>query len=285
MNTVSTAIDRIEDLRADLANRHKSNSTNTSEASAQNKEDWDALQKDGYVILKHLLPKEQITVIREALLPLLNNTGRNTFEGIKTQRLYNPLAKTRVVDDMVDHPRMMYLLDKLFLPNYLLSQAQAINIMPDEQAQIVHIDDGFYQVPRPRPPLGAATVWSIDEFTAHNGATVVYPGSHRWEDSRRPDPGKDEWVKAIMPPGSAIFFLGTLWHGGGANESAASRLAFTCQYCEPWLRQQDNLLLGVPPAKVVKLRAHIQRLIGYSIFPPFMGMVNGMHPKRLLEGL
>ncbi len=284
MKSASTTVERIEDLRLDLANRHKSNAINAAEVTAQNKEDWDALQQHGYVILKGLLPKDQIADIRQSLIPLLNNTGRNAFEGMKTQRLYNPLAKTRVVDDMVDHPRVVYLLDKLFLPNYLLSQAQAINIMPGEQAQMVHVDDGFYQVPRPRPPLGAATVWSIDEFTADNGATVIFPGSHRWEDSRRPNPDKDEWVKAIMPPGSAIFFLGTLWHGGGANQSATSRLAFTCQYCEPWLRQQENLLLGVPPATVIKLREHIQRMIGYSIFPPFMGMVNGMHPKRLLEG-
>ncbi|WP_235898672.1 hypothetical protein [Parahaliea maris] len=29
----------------------------------------------------------------------------------------------------------------------------------------------------------------------------------------------------------------------------------------------------------------IRRMLGYSIHPPFIGMVNGMHPKRLLEGL
>ncbi|CAI8912894.1 hypothetical protein EMIT0324P_21105 [Pseudomonas chlororaphis] len=28
---------------------------------------------------------------------------------------------------------------------------------------------------------------------------------------------------------------------------------------------------------------HIQRMLGYSIHAPFMGMVNGMHPKRMLE--
>ena len=28
---------------------------------------------------------------------------------------------------------------------------------------------------------------------------------------------------------------------------------------------------------------HIQRMLGYSIYPPFMGFVDGKHPKRLLE--
>jgi ectoine hydroxylase-related dioxygenase (phytanoyl-CoA dioxygenase family) len=277
-------IDRIENLQGDLAERYKSSSANT-EWTAQNQHDWDTLQRDGYVILESLLLAEQVVSIREGIVPLLNHTGRNTFEGIKTQRLYNPLAKTRMVDDLVDHPRVTALLDRLFMPNYLLSQAQAIHILPGEQAQLLHCDDGFYQVPRPRRALGAATVWAMDAFTSDNGATVVYPGSHLWDDVRRPNPGKDECIKAVMPEGSAVLFLGTTWHGGGANTSQASRLAFTCQYCEPWLRQQDNLLLGVPPATVAKLREPIQRMIGYSILPPFMGMVNGMHPKRLLENI
>ena len=26
------------------------------------------------------------------------------------------------------------------------------------------------------------TMWALDDFTEANGATVVYPGSHRWAD-------------------------------------------------------------------------------------------------------
>jgi hypothetical protein len=31
------------------------------------------------------------------------------------------------------------------------------------------------------------------------------------------------------------------------------------------------------------LRPTIQSLLGYSIYPPFMGMVDSMHPKRILS--
>jgi hypothetical protein len=31
------------------------------------------------------------------------------------------------------------------------------------------------------------------------------------------------------------------------------------------------------------LSEDMQRMLGYSIHPPFMGMVNGMHPKRVLD--
>ncbi|AZD22428.1 hypothetical protein C4K24_3125 [Pseudomonas chlororaphis subsp. aurantiaca] len=40
----------------------------------------------------------------------------------------------------------------------------------------------------------------------------------------------------------------------------------------------------VDPAHVARqCSEHIQRMLGYSIHAPFMGMVNGMHPKRMLE--
>jgi ectoine hydroxylase-related dioxygenase (phytanoyl-CoA dioxygenase family) len=274
-------IERVEDLTQDLATRHRSSASDASGAGAASDADFAALERDGYVVMESLLPRERCEEIREEARRLLGATGRNAFEGLTTQRVYNALAKTRALDDLVDHPRVLALLDRLFLPNYLLSQAQLIHILPGEAAQLLHADDAFYRVPRPRPPLGAATIWAIDEFTPHNGATVVVPGSHRWDEERRPEP--DEAVPCVMPAGSVVFFVGTLWHGGGANRSAAPRLAATCQYCEPWLRQQENFSLGVPREVARGLRESLLRMLGYSIYPPFMGMVDGMHPKRLLD--
>ena len=121
-------------------------------------------------------------------------------------------------------------------------------------------------------------VYSVD-----HGATVAVPGSHLWGEERVAGPG-DETVKAIMPAGSCILFLGNLWHGGGENRSGADRLAVTAQYCEPWVRTQENYFLSVPPHTVAAVSENIRRMLGYSIHPPFMGMVNGMHPKRMLPG-
>jgi ectoine hydroxylase-related dioxygenase (phytanoyl-CoA dioxygenase family) len=140
----------------------------------------------------------------------------------------------------------------------------------------------MYPVPRPRPPLSAATIWAIDAFTGDNGATVVLPGSHRWDADRRPT-GQDLQISVVMPPGSCVFFIGTLWHGGGANLSDQSRLAVTAQYCEPWLRPQEAFTLSAARETVQVVSEDLRRMLGYSIHPPFVGMVNGMHPKRLLE--
>ncbi len=239
------------------------------------------LLEDGYIILENLMPQEAMDALREEAAPHLEQVGRNSFEGERTQRIYGLPEKLRAADPFITHPLVLAHLDRLFMPNYLLSQAQVINILSDSPSQPLHIDDGFYPWPRPRPALSAATVFAIDDFTEDNGATVAIPRSHLWGENRGPEEG-DVLVSAVMPAGSCILFLGNLWHGGGENRSSADRLALTAQYCEPWLRTQENYFLSVERETVAGLSEDMKRLLGYSIHPPFMGMVNGMHPKRKL---
>ncbi|WP_328398296.1 phytanoyl-CoA dioxygenase family protein [Nocardia sp. NBC_00416] len=273
----------MDDLRADLARTHRSTASAMGAVDpAVVDTDLAALDRDGYIIWESLLSGEECERIRAAVAPLLGRTGRNTFEGERTERAYCLLEKTRACDELIEHPRVLALLDRLFLPNYLLSQLQAIDILPGERAQLLHHDDGFYPIPRPRPPLSAATMWAIDAYTEDNGGTVVLPGSHRWDSERLPAES-DTRVAVRMPPGSCAFYLGTLWHGGGANRTAESRLGLTVQYCEPWLRPQEAYTLATSRRTARSVSENIRRMLGYSIHPPFMGAVDGMHPKRLLD--
>ncbi len=239
------------------------------------------VEAQGFVVIEDIVPPDEVAAIRAALEPhFTSHTGRNNFEGFGTRRLYAVLEKTFACNRLVEHPVILGLLDRILEPNYLLSQLQAIDILPGEAAQPLHHDDAFYPVPRPRAPLGAATIFAIDDFTAENGATVVIPGSHRWDDRT---PGADRPQPVVMKAGSVVFFVGTLWHGGGANRADAGRLCVTAQYCAPWCRQQENFALSVSRERVKQCSEHIRRLLGYSIHPPFMGFVDGLHPKRLLE--
>lgn len=243
--------------------------------------DFETLMRDGYVVIENLIDQSVCETIQAETARLLNLTGRNNFEGIRTQRVYNVFGKTRCTDRLAEHPRILGLMDRFFRPGFLLSQSQIINILPGEAAQPLHADDNFYRIPRPRQPLGAATIWAIDDFTEENGATVVIPESHRWGEEE-PE-SRDQTIPCVMPAGSVLFFLGTTWHGGGANTTRKPRMAVTHQYCEAYMRQQENYLLELDRPTVRALSPELQALVGYSIYPPFMGMVDGMHPLRLLD--
>ena len=268
-------------LNADLAGTYRRTaSAGQSVDPAVADADLARVLRDGYVILPDLLDAGQIAAIKAAAAELLDHRGRNPFEGHATQRVYSVLNKTRACDVIADHPRVLALLDRLLMPNYLLSMLQMINILPGERAQMLHTDDAFYPLPRPRKALGAATIWAIDDFTVDNGATDIIAGSHLWG-AEKPDAADRRPV--VMSAGSCVFFLATLWHGGGANRSANPRLALTAQYCEPWVRPQEAFTLSMTRDTVRAVSEDIRRMLGYSIHPPFIGQVDGMHPKRLLE--
>jgi len=243
------------------------------------------LNEQGFIIVENVLPKADVEEYKEEILALLGPTGRHGFEGFKTQRVYSLLQKTLRCNPLVEHPFILGLVDQLLQPNYLLSQVVAINIMPGQDRQLIHHDDAFYLVPRPRPALSVAAIWALDDFTEENGSTVAIPGSHKWGADRTPTKEEqDNAVPVLMPAGSVVFFLGTLWHGGGANTSKTSRLGLTAQYCEPWLRTVENCFLSVPQESVKQCSKTVQTMLGYSLHGPFMGYVDdAVHPGRRLK--
>ncbi|KXS13197.1 PhyH-domain-containing protein [Gonapodya prolifera JEL478] len=243
------------------------------------------LLMDGYVVLPKVLSSAYISQVRRALDPILDETpfGRNDFEGLRTRRIYALMGRSKETYHLPMHPRVTRILDKVLLPNYLLSVYQAIQIYPGESSQSLHSDDSVVRIPRPRRFQMVATIWALDDFMSENGATVVVPGSHTWGAGRKPIPGKDRIIPLVMERGSVVVCLGTTWHGGGANVSKSSRLAVTAQYCEPYLRPYENHFLITPPALVPQLPKKLQSLLGYSVHKPFMGMVAGEHPLKRLD--
>ncbi|MEX2246852.1 MAG: phytanoyl-CoA dioxygenase family protein [Dehalococcoidia bacterium] len=243
-----------------------------------------AIDRDGYAIVESLLSRDEAKAKRDELTRILDETptGRNDFEGFKTRRIYALFAKTRVFDDPATHPLILGVLDHVLDgPSYLLSAPVGIEIGPGETAQNLHCDDGIYPLPRPHKEVIVNTMWALDDFTEANGATHVVAGSHRWTDRR---PAADEPVlRAVMPAGSVMFFVGSVFHGGGANNTDRPRLGTILEYVAGWLRPQENHCLAVPRDVVRTLPVRLQELLGYGIHPPFVGYVDGRHPRRVLE--
>jgi ectoine hydroxylase-related dioxygenase (phytanoyl-CoA dioxygenase family) len=251
-------------------------------ATSEGREVARRLTDDGYVVVSGLLSAADVRSAAADLHRVLEAvpTGRNAFEGLATQRIYALFAKTRTFDQAAIHPLVLEVLDRV-LGHYQLSAPVGISIGPGEKAQILHRDDAIYPLPQPCPPVVVNTMWPLDEFTGDNGATRFIPGSHRWEPGRQPAAG-DEIETATLSPGSVMFYLGSLWHGGGANRTGRPRLGVILEYAAAWLRPQENHCLAVPRRVVRQLPERLQELLGYNIYPPFVGYVDGTHPRKVL---
>ena len=103
-----------------------------------------ALTNDGYAIVEGVLSPEEAEATRNGLIGVLDETptGRNSFEGFKTQRIYALFAKTRAFDGPATHPLVLEVLDR-YIGACQLSAPVGIAIGPGEQAQVLHCDDGI----------------------------------------------------------------------------------------------------------------------------------------------
>jgi len=241
-----------------------------------------ALEEDGYAVVEDLLREPELSAARRDMRRVLAQTpqGRNTFEGSRTKRVYALFAKTRVFDAPAVHPLVLGVLDRV-LGHCQLSAPTGIEIGPGELSQVLHHDDAIYPLPRPHAEVVLNTMWALDDFTEANGATRVIPGSHRWT-AEQPD-AHTPTVAAVMPAGSVLFYVGSVWHGGGANTTDRARLGVILEYVASWLRPQENHFLAVSKEVVARLPERLQELLGYNIRPPFMGYVDGRHPRRFLD--
>ncbi len=241
-----------------------------------------ALGTVGYAIVPGLLDDDAVEAARTDLgrLAAGTPTGRDAFEGTTTRRVYALFAKTRTMDAAACHPVVLAVLDQV-LGHSQLSAPTGIAVGPGAPAQPLHPDDAIYPVPRPHPELVVNVMWPLDRFTVENGATRLVPGSHRWADERPDD--DTPTVAAAMEPGSALLYVGSLWHGAGANRSPATRLGVVLHYAVSWLRPVESHLLAVPPPLAATLPVRLQELLGYNLAPPFLGYVDGRHPRRLLD--
>jgi ectoine hydroxylase-related dioxygenase (phytanoyl-CoA dioxygenase family) len=252
-------------------------------ASATVDEVTAALDEGGYAIVEGALPADRVAEMRAALDGLFATTptGRNDFEGFRTQRVYAVFAKTREFDDLALDPRLLAVVEHALGPHFQLSAPVALQIGPGETAQFLHRDEDIYPLSRPHPPVVINSMWALCDYTGANGATRLVPGSHRWSPDRKPS--EDEAVTVDMPAGSVLVYLGGLWHAGGANRTDRPRPGLLLEYAVSWLRAQETQLLAVPPETVRTLPERLQELLGYNVFPPFLGYVDGRHPKRVLE--
>ena len=240
----------------------------------------EALDREGYAVVEGLLDAQALETARSQVAAALQKTpfGRDDFEGRRTKRVYALFAKLRALDGPATHPLVLAVLDRV-LGHYQLNAPAAIEIGPGERAQPLHTDDAIYPLPRPHPEIVMSVMWPLVDFTEANGATCVVPGSHRV--GARPEP--DRAIPISLRAGSALFYLGSLWHGGGANLTDCPRTGVVLNYAASWLRPIETHLLAVPPAQATGLPERVQELLGYNLRPPFMGYVDGVHPRKLLQ--
>ena len=228
----------------------------------------EALTRDGAVIIDALAPTELLDRVAAELGPSFaaTPTGPDDFSGRNTRRTGALIARSPASRELVMHPLVLATAAQFLghATNFQLHLTQAIAIGPDQPAQPVHRDQWAFDF-FPFPPgyeVQCNTIWALTDFTEANGATRVVPGSNRAEDGRAYTQAETE--PAEMERGSVLVYSGSVYHGGGANTTDATRVGINITYNLAWLRQEENQYLSVPREIAETLSEELLRLMGYD---------------------
>ena len=260
------------------------------------------LEADGAVIVEQVLEPDLVRRFNSEIEPLLAdaspsrayiNPAIEWFYGDRVRQVVGMAAKSRIfAEEVLCHPLYEGLCSTILGPHCASVQLNVAQVMergPGAEQQALHRDeDVWIHLPRPHPEVQLASVIALVDFRADNGATVVVPGSHRWPRDRRPDTG--ELVAADMTAGSAVVYLGSTVHGGGANTTPAEhRRGMHMSFCVGWLRPEENHYLSTPLDVARTLPPRTLQLLGYSAHDAissgggYLGAVDLLDPLILLQ--
>ncbi len=248
----------------------------------------EAIKRDGYAVVEHLLDPVSLQRLRSELDPWVDKTefGDEDFWGHRTKRFGALIAKSRIAQEMLIHPTILGVADRVLLEwcaSYWVNYTGVMYLAPGETAQRFHRDTNLWPFTNPCPPLTLATMWAVNDFTRDNGGTLVVPGSHIWDDDRILT--EADVIATEMPAGSVLLYTGNLIHAGGANQSEDMRFGVALHYVLGWLRQEETQLLTLSREEALELPEKVRRLMGYSLGASSLGVVDHRDPHHILTGV
>jgi ectoine hydroxylase-related dioxygenase (phytanoyl-CoA dioxygenase family) len=246
----------------------------------------ESLLLDGYAILPDAMAPDAIDALahdlsgRFALTPFCEGD----FYGARTKRFGALLRRSSRAAACVANPRILAIAQAILGPyadTMQLNLTQALSLHPGQPAQPPHRDQDMWAGPKGGLEYLINVMWPFTPYTAANGATLIWPDSHRRPGASAAELGDP--LVAEMAPGAALLFLGSTLHAGGANVSAAVREGMIVSYCLGWLKPYENQWLVYPPHVASQFPADLARLVGYHIHRPNLGNVEGQSPDILFD--
>jgi ectoine hydroxylase-related dioxygenase (phytanoyl-CoA dioxygenase family) len=255
------------------------------------------LDEQGYCIVPGVLGREEIAALKARLV---EQAAGERARGVAfhdggasrpNQRVWMLLNKGRVFRDLMLHPIIEALMGHLLGLDFLLSSFTANIAHPGGEPMVLHTDQGYVGFWTPRPVV-ANIAWMLDDFTEANGGTRLVPGSHLnaaatpRSSAFAPEepanmPTLEDTIGAEGPAGSILCFDGRIWHGTGANRTERPRHALLSYHCRPFVRQQENFVLGLDPAIREQERPALLNRLGWATWAG-LGRVEAPRPATPL---
>ncbi|GJD03541.1 phytanoyl-dioxygenase [Colletotrichum higginsianum] len=269
-------------------------------ALPQPTEDIEQIKKDlieyGYGLVKNALLPKEVEIIKNAVLQQAageRQAGVATFDGGSkgpNQRVWCVVSTIEVCRSFAEincivfvgisstKETSSYAIVPWFLGDHAHISTLSANIArPGNVPMQLHTDQSSKTPPQRDLALGLNISFYLVNTTDINGATRVYPGSHKGNVAP-----SDIWtvegsIPAEGPAGTAVVFDNRLWHTTGPNrasEGEVERPVILLHFVRSFVRAGENHYLSLRKDVEAKLPDRQKAFFGFRKIPG-MGSVEG----------
>jgi Phytanoyl-CoA dioxygenase (PhyH) len=154
------------------------------------------VQGKGYVVLPELFTYQEIAEARLRILDLASKEPSGRF--LKTgerSRLYQLLEESAIFEQMVQHPRVIEVVEAILGDDMTLGGFSAHILYPGAPRMGTHVDYPYFTMTPPYPAtpiLEIQAIWMMEDFTEANGAPLFAANTQKL--CQFPDP---QWFSEL----------------------------------------------------------------------------------------
>jgi len=244
------------------------------------------MEADGFAVMPKLIPD----AVCDALIENLEKMAERQFREHEEDPLKHNNSNVSLLSGQLIIRNVILFEPDVFLP--FINLAPVMDVLPlvfrqpaildgclaslavppkEKYERPIHIDS-YIAPTNLSDTLDVVVYICLNEMTSTNGATKIWPGSHKSGIQVQRDPDLSDGnvegsIQLLAPKGSIVFILGQTWHQIGENVDSEDRWILINNYKRWWLKPKtDFTRCG---AEIFdKLNEDQKELFGFNSIPP-----------------
>lgn len=222
----------------------------------------------GYVLLPELFTQKEISEARLQILQLAAGQPAGRFLNAgKRLRLYRLLEEAEIFEQMVQHPKVIEVVEAILGSDMTLGGFSAHILYPGAPILLAHVDYPYFTMTPPYPTtpvMEVQAIWMMEDFTETNGAPLFAANTQKLCQLPNPEKFAELAHQVTGAAGSVVLSHGLCWHDTSINHSKEQRVSVLGNYNPKFIRPLENSAQQMSPAFLEQASSKLKQLLGHE---------------------
>lgn len=234
------------------------------------------LNNKGFTILRKWVDESTLKSINEVLPELFIRHKeirlRNNNSIVSNEVAMNVLASDDIfiafLQQMIDKGLIEEIERHYFKNTCILNSFSALSNIPSESKLFYKKFHRDIKVYSHEAPVFLNMLVMLDDFTLENGATLLLPFSHRYEQMPSQDVCENNCISMTGKAGDIVIWNGNIIHASGVNNTFDSRRALPITFTLPYYKQLLDYPRAIGLDRECDFSVKMRDLLGYTSRSP-----------------